>query len=765
LLVQFLAAVSACSDEAAATWVAVERVAGSFEAEVAAVVFDDVVSAVGFPKGKTPHGDLLAVVDRRRDNVFVPGAGRCTAMAAPLTGSLGGHLVVARSGAGGFAAEESNLLRGMARAFDLVLVMLRTLEAERSMREASEVQTREKAALLTSLQERHQLLEELMGIQRAISRRAPLDRVLSSIVSGAHKLLSDNEVAGLCLLDPQDPGRYVHVASQGLPEDPAGARRVHAAAEHASVQAIAAGGVVVSPLSDPVSGSSLLSAMAAPVYENGKAVGALVVGSLSVSRTYESAQEATLAAFAEHVSLAITDARTLEDVLEAYHDPLTGLASRRLFMDRLQQALAHATRTTTTVALLFIDLDRFKMVNDTRGHRAGDQVLSEVADRLRSCLRANDSAGRLGGDEFAVLLQDCGGPRHAADVAHRVLAAVRRPMVLEGRQLYVDASIGLVNAPLGSLDAESLVRDADVAMYEAKCGGAGRTVLFEPRMRARLEQRVELEADLRQALGAGELRLHFQPVIDMSTGRVTSVEALLRWAHPKRGLAPPLSFISVAEETGLILPIGEWVLREACRQAATWRGLLEPGTAPTVSVNLSGRQLAEADLPRQVACALYDAQLGADAVVLEITESVLIDDAQGMLERLRELKGLGVQLAIDDFGAGYSSLSYLRNFPVDILKVDKSFIDAIATDVEAANLARAIVGLGRTLHLQTVAEGVETEAQLQILREAGCGHGQGYYFSRPLDGPSIRSFLRRAPSQVPLPSVHPDDAPTDGAPR
>lgn len=742
LLVQFLAAVSACSDETAATWVAVERAAAAFEAEVGAVVSGEVVIAVGFPTGQIPKHDLLAVVERRREDLMVPGMGLCTAMVAPLKGGSGGHLVVARSGGRGFAARESNLLRGMARTLDLVQEMLRILESERSMRERADAHASENAALLISLRERHHLLEQLMGIQRAISRRAPLDQVLNSIVSAAHDLLGNNEVASLCLVDPLDSTRYVDVTPRGLPKDAEAVGHVNADAHRLSLRAIAADAIVASkPPSDAEPGWCPLVAIAAPVHENGKAVGALVIGSLSAARTYTTAEQATLAAFAEHVSLALTDARTLEEVVLAHHDPLTGLATRRLFMDRLRQALTHATRTATSVALLFIDLDRFKMVNDTRGHRVGDMLLSEIAERITLCLRADDTAARLGGDEFAVVLQDSGQPKHAVEVAQRILAAVRKPVALEGHKLFVDASIGIVTAAAGTQDADGLVRDADVAMYVAKGAGAGRTILFEPRMRHRFEQRVELEADLRQALDNGEFGLHFQPLIDLSTGHVASVEALLRWSHPTRGMVSPPSFVSVAEETGLSLPIGEWALREACREAATWRGLLSPGIAPAISVSLSGRQLQEADLPRQVAHALDDAQLDASALILEITESVLLVDDKDTLLRLHELKDLGVRLAVDDFGAGYSSLSCLRSFPIDILKVDRSFIEAIATDAEAAKLARAIIGLGSMLQLQTVAKGVETAAQRRVLRQAGCGLGQGQYFSQTLDNEAIRLFL------------------------
>jgi diguanylate cyclase (GGDEF)-like protein len=488
-----------------------------------------------------------------------------------------------------------------------------------------------------------------------------------------------------------------------------------------------------------------LAAMAAPVRENGTAVGALVVGSMQPGRLYHDADKATLAAFAEQVSLAITDARTLEDIRVAYHDPLTGLASRRLFMDLLAQAIGKANQDGSTLALLFIDLDRFKMVNDTLGHRAGDQLLVEVATRLRTCLRENDSAGRFGGDEFAILLERVEGDERAVDVADRILSILRTPMLISGRSVFVDASIGVVSARggVGDLEAvaESMMHDADVAMYQAKQNGAGRRALFDVSMRARFTERVEFEAELRLAVEREEFVLHYQPVVDLESGRTLYVEALVRWQHPMQGLLPPLSFIPAAEECGVIHALGDLVMKAACREAQAWGAMLPAGFAPSICVNLSAPQLHDPDLARSVWSALEESGLDPALLILEITESVLLDESRSMVGQLHKLRELGVRIGLDDFGAGYSSLRYLRAFPIDILKIDKSFVDSIATDPEAAALIRAIIELGNSLNLETIAEGIETAAQLATLQAARCKLGQGYYFARPLEAGAMTDLL------------------------
>jgi len=748
LLVQFLTAVSSSPDEASAAAVAAERVAAAFEAEVGAVVLDGVVAAVGLPDGIAGRNELLAVAHRGMREVEMPGVGMCAALAAPLREPTDGHLVIARASTDAFSPAETHLLRGMARAYHVAVGSLRMVEGERAMRELSEQHAAENARLLESLRVRHQLLEHLVGVQRAVTRRAPLDEVLGTIADSARTLLGD-DVAAICLVDRADPGRFVHVTSRGMPVAAESAlRRSRPSSTDPAWAAITADRVVLArgpvlrgPEPDEWPGGRRpKAALAAPVHEGERPAGVLVVASADPARDYGMEEQAVLEAFAEQVSLALTDALTLAEMDRANHDAVTGLATRRLFMQRLDEALSASAGPL--VGVCFIDLDRFKMVNDTLGHAAGDQLLYEVGVRIRACLRPGDSAARFGGDEFAVLVENVDDVAQVIAIADRIGSSLRQPAVVDGRQVFVDASIGIVTQPPGRVDGESMVRDADVAMYEAKQSGAGRCVVFDLEMRDRFERRVSLESDLRSALAHHELQLHYQPIVDLASGGIVCVEALLRWSRPGHGWVPPLQFIPVAEETGLILGIGEWVLREACRQARAWHAGLPSGLAPAVAVNLSGRQLQEPGFAAQVADVIAESGLPADALVLEITESILMKDRETAIARLRELKALGVGLAVDDFGTGYSSLTYLRSFPVDILKIDKAFVDDVASDPEAAQLARAIVELGRTLHLSTVAEGIESADQCEVMRSSSCALGQGYLFARPTDAATLWGLLQ-----------------------
>jgi diguanylate cyclase (GGDEF)-like protein/PAS domain S-box-containing protein len=429
---------------------------------------------------------------------------------------------------------------------------------------------------------------------------------------------------------------------------------------------------------------------------------------------------------------------------EAYHDSLTQLANRALFRDRTAAALEQGAAVT----VLHLDLDGFKRVNDSLGHLAGDQLLVQVADRITACVRADDLVARFGADEFGVLLTE-----DAADeVARRILDRLEAPVVIGAREIHVRASIGLAGADLiGEVEsdhpgerAEQLMRNADLAMHHAKSAGGGVFAGYRARMRDGLIERLELESDLRAALERGDLRLHYQPTVDLATSRVIGFEALVRWPHPVRGMINPLDFIPIAEATGLIVPLGRWVLHEACRQAVEW-GAAGDGRPPKMSVNVSVRQFDRADLAEMVAAVLAETGMPADRLCLEMTESVLMTDTEANLEQLVRLKALGLTLAIDDFGTGYSSLAYLRRFPVDTLKIDRSFVERLGVLDDDTALTDTIVRLGRSLGMATVAEGIEEFGQLAALREMGCGYAQGYYFSRPVPAAEAgRLFLEGA---------------------
>jgi diguanylate cyclase (GGDEF)-like protein len=390
--------------------------------------------------------------------------------------------------------------------------------------------------------------------------------------------------------------------------------------------------------------------------------------------------------------------------------------------------------------VLFVDLDRFKVVNDSIGHDAGDLLLTGVADRLRAALRDGDTAARLGGDEFAVLLPGVTGADEVMPVAERILDALREPFDLKGTETYVSVSIGLAHGHAGELSAQDLMVHADLAMGQAKKHGKDRVEMFEPAMRQAFQAAIALEGDLRRAVVRHEFELRYQPIVHLRTGEITGVEALIRWQHPSRGVVPPLDFIPLAEETGMIVPIGEWVLREATQQVAAWNRL-RAGRPLTVSVNISAIQLEQAALPQMVRSALDASGLPAGRLILELTESLLVDHRPATLHRLEEIKALGVRLAIDDFGTGYSSLAYLRRFPVDIIKIDKSFVDDVVDEPTAAALTHGIIQLGQALKLSTIAEGIEHAGQLDSLADGNCELGQGYYFAEPLTQSALSDLL------------------------
>ncbi len=434
-------------------------------------------------------------------------------------------------------------------------------------------------------------------------------------------------------------------------------------------------------------------------------------------------------------------------IYDAFHDALTGLPNRALFMDRLQQAL----RTLDTqvqrhrdfnFAVFFIDLDRFKVINDSLGHIIGDRLLVAVGQRLLNCLRPSDSVARLGGDEFAILLETASERKDFIEIAERIQADLPVPFLIDGHELITTASIGIAFSSEIYHHADEVIRDADIAMYQAKAKGKARIEIFEEHMHASFIDRLQLEADLRMALDRQELRLHYQPVIDMTSNRLTGFEALVRWVHPTRGVILPLEFIPLAEESGLIMEIGEWILREACNQLAAWQKKYTASPSLKMSINISGRQFSNPALFDQIIQIIENVDIEPSSLIIEITESIIMENADLALATLRKLREMGFQLHIDDFGTGYSSLGYINVFPVTALKIDRSFIAKMADSEESLEIIKAIIALAKNLNFEVIAEGLEKIEQVSQMKDLNCNYAQGFYFSKPMDPEGIENWIR-----------------------
>jgi diguanylate cyclase (GGDEF)-like protein len=426
----------------------------------------------------------------------------------------------------------------------------------------------------------------------------------------------------------------------------------------------------------------------------------------------------------------------------AQHDGLTDLPNRILLNDRLAQAIAMARRHQQKLALLFLDLDHFKHINDSLGHAVGDLLLQSVAKRLLDCVRSSDTVSRQGGDEFVILLSEVAHSEDAGISAENILRALDQPHIAEEHEIHITGSIGIVTFPDDAADANTMLKCADMAMYQAKATGRNNYQFFKSALNVSALEHQSIEQGLRRALERVEFELHYQPQMNLATGAIAGVEALLRWRHPSRGLLFPVQFMSVAEESGLIVPIGRWVLREACRQAKAWE---DSGFPPMrMAVNVSAVELRSKRFVESVTAVLTDTGLMPYELELELTETFLMQDSSATATVLRALKGIGVQLALDDFGTGYSSLSYMRRFPIDTLKIDQSFVRDLTTDADDASIVSAVINMGHSLHMHVVAEGVETAEQAMMLREQACPEGQGYYFSRPVSATAISTLRTRA---------------------
>jgi diguanylate cyclase (GGDEF)-like protein len=736
LLTVFVSALANPVDPDDVVTEALELAVTMLAAAAAALVVDDtVVASVGVSAGAAVAFRLAA--EQRTTEVALPDYGDCHLAMGDADCVGDPLLIVVRRGEAGFSIEERNLVRGMSRVLALNFQAARNLAAERFSRADADLQAAEKAALLTVVQERQTLLERLTRIQRSINSRAPLPEVLQTIVVGASELLGD-AIVGLRRIDPTDPDYAVILCSVGVEPGSSLLDRIRIG-DGAGGRAISENRLVVihdyATASDALPNfahTQLQAAMGTPVHQNGVVAGSLVVASRQPGRRYSSVEQEILLSFADHVSLAITDATTTESLrrslvdarYDALHDELTGLPNRALLRERLDHAWATASRTQAPIALLFLDFDDFKDINDSLGHDAGDRLLVTLAARFADILRPGDTVARLGGDEFAVLIENLAGLITAEAVAAHLLAVLAEPVALVGRDVTMRGSIGIAVSDFNQSDARSLLYSADLAMYEAKRRGGGRYVRYEPEMHEGTLERLDTEHALKIAITSDQLVLHYQPIQDLRSGRIVGAEALVRWQHPVRGLLGPIDFIPIAESSRLITGLGEWVLRAACAQAVQWPDDTE------IAVNLSPRQI-EPDLPQRVRDILAESGLSPDRLTLEVTESVAMADSAETLQIINELHAMGVHFAIDDFGTGHSSVARLRTLPVDQLKIDQSFVNSLDVDGGNAVLISAIVALSHGSGLVAVAEGVETPEQLRQLIELGCDRAQGYLLGRP----------------------------------
>ena len=762
-LVAFLAQVSTARDAGSAAVAAAEAVAVATEAEVGAVVIGSrVVASVGFPPGQVPDDELVACCLGDRGTIRLADGARAPVEVAQIGRITGGYLLSARVD-GEFEAAERGMLRAMGTVLGLTLDLLDTLAAERVSRSGQEVKTRQVSQLLAHARMQRQVtLERISGIQRAIASRRDLPVVLEAITQAACELL-DSPMAVLKATHPVTGD--VLISAQGL--NGADPERVVAAADELLGKAATPGPSQPTALIDNNLGrngpDTLFAAegvqalMSLPVILGGESVGGLLLGSRDPRRSYGPMDQTLATTLVEHAVLAVQDAGTVEALQQslryaqhqASHDSLTGLSNRDNFLEDLDSCLA--SPAPAGIAVLFIDLDHFKAVNDSRGHTAGDRLLSLAAHRLLSAVRPGDHVARMGGDEFAILIRDVPDEHRAAEVAQRVYDTVCERADIFGADLRISASIG-VALPHPGENSTSLLARADLALYQAKRLGRGRVCLFDPVLADDVLARVDTETQLHRGLGKGEIVVHLQPIVDLRTGRPVGLEALARWQHPERGLVPPAEFIPVAEESGMIVELGRQVLTGACQAAARLRA--RTGLPLRININLSPRQIEDQQLPAMLRRTLAETGLPPGDVTLEVTESLLLADGDQVEAAVAGLIDTGVRLALDDFGTGYSSLSTLRRLPMHSLKIDRSFVAQLGSPVpnlarpsravrgaDEAQLVQAVISLGQSLGMSVVAEGVETEQQREQLLAMGCTLAQGYLLARPMSEAAVLEWL------------------------
>jgi diguanylate cyclase (GGDEF)-like protein len=587
----------------------------------------------------------------------------------------------------------------------------------------------------------------LADIDQAILSRLDLDRVIETVVMRMRDIVPADYVS-IAIVDRNAPEMVRIYTRDQRREGGLELERCSCSTDDTRVLLAHPEGLwidrtqAVKPYLAPVAKLGAAVLLVLPIVWQNAVVGTVVLGfhGAAILTDEERGRARNLG---DRVGVAFATAAKDEQLYyQANYDALTALPNRLYFKDQLARRLAQAQRETQQFALLFIDLDRFKNINDSLGHAAGDEVLRQTAERLKQCVRETDTVTRLGGDEFTIILPQIRSARDSESVAEHVIASMAAPLVVAGNEHFLSASIGIALYPADGMSAEELLRNADTAMYRAKEGGRGRYVYFEERMNVAALARVNLERDLRHAIDHNEFSLVYQPQLDLRSGRISGAEALLRWDCPGRGRRMPMEFIQLAEETGLIEPIGEWVLREACRQYRAWQ--VEGITVPLVAVNVSVRQFRQKGFVETVRSIIRSAGIAPHCLDLEITESLLIDVSGVVAGMLDELKEMGVTLSLDDFGTGYSSLAYLKRFPMTTVKIDRSFVTDLSADEDSSAIAAAIVAMAHALKKRVLAEGVETEKQAAILGRLGCDEIQGYYVSRPLDATMFAEFVRQS---------------------
>ncbi|GAC1539927.1 MAG: hypothetical protein NVS3B12_26480 [Acidimicrobiales bacterium] len=746
-LAEFLAVLTNAEGNRDAVVHTLERLAESFEADAGLFMRRGVVTAsIGWCSGSAPEGAAVMVVEAEEARIEVPGAGPCETVFIPVDSDDGSKLMLARAGYR-FSAEEVGLLRGMGRLLALGLRLVGMVANQRK-------QAEDNLQLVESLRERQVLLERLARIQRKISRSAPLDDVLNAITAGAAELLGD-EVVALRLILESNPNFMQTVSSVGFKLSDGGSFGCVPLGVGIGGQAIAKGRLCVVESYQQWDGAidaflarGIITSMAAPVHRGGPPIGCLVVASDKPARTYSVAEQEMLVAFAEHASLALNSAQNV-DVMnkalaiaehQAMHDDLTGLPNRACFYERADGTLKGSGYKMEQTAFLLFDLDRFKEINDTLGHKYGDRVLCEIGPRIASGLRDGDTLARLGGDEFCVLLPHLDCVDTAVEIAQRIIALLEHPFDIDGTRLVVGASCGIGIGPVHGTTTNELLQRADVAMYVAKDSGTSVRV-YSDELDVNSPARLALLGELRTAIGMEQLVLHFQPKASLRTGEIQGVEALVRWHHPTWGLVAPDQFIHLAETNVLMKPLTTWVLNAALRQVRLWReteGLSELSMA----VNVSTRSLLDESFPAEVIACLERWDVPPRLLELEITESAIMADSVRAFRLLNELADYGVRLSIDDFGTGYSSLAYLKDLPVSQLKIDKGFVCRMDTDPNHAIIVRSVIDLGHNLGLQTVAEGIENQATWDQLASLGCDSAQGFYLARPMAADEFVPWLQ-----------------------